>query len=562
MLEAWVDVGALSEVSSDAVPGFNERLISCLPTMVEHRCSVGERGGFFQRLERGTYPAHILEHVALELQSLAGTNVGFGKARALRDEGMYRVVCRFEDEAVGRAALHEARALLLAAYDGRPCDAAPAVARLRNLAAPAALHPATPPFFAAAKQRGLPAFFLTGEGLIQLGQGARQRRLKLRGLSTDRTSAVAEEMATDRALYRPLLRAAGVPVPYWSEVHSAGEAGEAAESIGLPVCVTPLDQDDDPAFFQPLHSASEIAAAFETAQSLSPHVAVEQSIEGRSFHLLVFDGQILACVDDAGRPLGVDSITPDIAEIAQTATAVIGLDLCEIHLRSQSLQAPGDAQTTAVIAVRARPDLAHYLPEDPESAQRFCHQFLDALSARTAPGRIPIVAVVGGAERRAVALATAEIFKRSGLCVGFASGERISVDGRELPGHWHGLFERTRALLINPHVEAMVVEFGRRDVLTEGLAFDRCSVAVVTGLDEAADLPLADWGFDDACENLLRAERCPAEVVVEGGVALLNASDPRVASMAEQATGRVAFYEGDPTPAIRDALRQRLGGPP
>src|SRR6202165_2396504 len=120
VLEAWVDLGSLKDSPSDELPGFNERLMSWLPTMIEHRCSVGERGGFFERLRRGTYQAHILEHVAIELQTLAGTNVGFGKARETSREGLYKVVIRYHEESVGRACLEAARNLCLAAVHGQP----------------------------------------------------------------------------------------------------------------------------------------------------------------------------------------------------------------------------------------------------------------------------------------------------------------------------------------------------------------------------------------------------------------------------------------------------------
>jgi cyanophycin synthetase len=92
VLEALVDLGEWKDTASDAVPGLSERLMAWLPTMVEHRCSIGERGGFFERLRRGTYPAHILEHVTIELQSLAGSDVGFGRARAAAEDGVYKVV--------------------------------------------------------------------------------------------------------------------------------------------------------------------------------------------------------------------------------------------------------------------------------------------------------------------------------------------------------------------------------------------------------------------------------------------------------------------------------------
>ena len=105
VIEAWIDLGELKDSPSNEIPGFNERLMSWLPTMIEHRCSIGERGGFFQRLRMGTYPAHIIEHITLELQTLAGTPVGFGKARETSEEGVYRIVFRYVEENLGRECL-------------------------------------------------------------------------------------------------------------------------------------------------------------------------------------------------------------------------------------------------------------------------------------------------------------------------------------------------------------------------------------------------------------------------------------------------------------------------
>src|SRR5687767_5710494 len=133
-LEVWVDLGERRDISSEMMPGFNERLMAWLPSMVEHRCSVGERGGFFERLRRGTYLAHILEHVTLELQSLAGTEVGFGRARETQTEGVYKVAIEYDEEELARAALQVGRELCLAAVGDLPFDVEAEVKKLRDLA--------------------------------------------------------------------------------------------------------------------------------------------------------------------------------------------------------------------------------------------------------------------------------------------------------------------------------------------------------------------------------------------------------------------------------------------
>jgi cyanophycin synthetase len=239
VLEVWVDLHDMMDTGSDEVPGFNDRLMAWLPSMIEHRCSEGVRGGFFERLRRGTYPAHILEHVTLELQSLAGTPAGFGKARVTSDERIYRVILRYEVEDVALAALDSARALLFAAYKGLPFDLDAELARLRDLVQKTRLDPGGRALVEAASERLIPARRLGREGLIVLGQGARQRRVS--ASATDQTSAVGESIASDRGLAYELLRNVGVPVPENRRVHSAEEAWDEAQDLGFPVVLKPRD---------------------------------------------------------------------------------------------------------------------------------------------------------------------------------------------------------------------------------------------------------------------------------------------------------------------------------
>jgi UDP-N-acetylmuramyl tripeptide synthase len=188
VLEAWVDLGPLKDSPSDELPGFNERLMAWLPSLIEHRCSVGRRGGFFERLRRGTWQAHILEHVALELQSLAGTPVGFGRTRETHEDGVYKVALEFEYEDLGRAALELGRDLCLAAVYDRPFDVEAAVAHLRELAQQLRPQPSEAALVQAAGERRIPIRRLentdpdrrnAGHATYLLGHGVRQQRLSL-----------------------------------------------------------------------------------------------------------------------------------------------------------------------------------------------------------------------------------------------------------------------------------------------------------------------------------------------------------------------------------------------
>jgi cyanophycin synthetase len=156
VLEAWVDLGALKDSPSDSMPGFNERLMGWLPSMIEHRCSVGERGGFFERLRRGTYLAHILEHVTLELQTLSGCEVGFGRARESLGEGYYKVAIEYEVEELARAAFVTGRELCMAAVEGRDFDVHAEVAKLRAIYQKHCLGPSTKSIVRAAMARDIP----------------------------------------------------------------------------------------------------------------------------------------------------------------------------------------------------------------------------------------------------------------------------------------------------------------------------------------------------------------------------------------------------------------------
>jgi cyanophycin synthetase len=183
VLEAWVDLGALKDSPSDELPGFNERLMVWLPSLIEHRCSVGRRGGFFERLRRGTWQAHILEHVALELQSLSGTPVGFGRTRETHEDGVYKVALEFEYAEVGRAAFEAARDLCLAAVYDRPFEVEGALSRLRGLAQRHRPQPAETALVQACRQRRIPVCRVADSDVFLLGQGVRQKRVSLPDLS-------------------------------------------------------------------------------------------------------------------------------------------------------------------------------------------------------------------------------------------------------------------------------------------------------------------------------------------------------------------------------------------
>ena len=153
VIEAWVDIGELEDYPSNTLPGFYDRLVAFLPGLIEHECSPGVRGGFLQRLQEGTWAAHILEHVTLELQNLAGMRTGFGKARSTSQKGIYKVAFRTRQEDVGKAALMAGRDLVMAAINNTPFDLPKLVAGLSEMVDDLCLGPSTSHIVDAATSR-------------------------------------------------------------------------------------------------------------------------------------------------------------------------------------------------------------------------------------------------------------------------------------------------------------------------------------------------------------------------------------------------------------------------
>ncbi|MEO6270120.1 MAG: cyanophycin synthetase [Lautropia sp.] len=301
VLEALVDIGKLEDYPSDKLPGFVDRLCEWLPSLVEHRCSYGERGGFVRRLQEGTWPAHIMEHVTLELQNLAGLPGGFGKAREIPTRGVYKVIVRAWQEDVTRAALTAGRDLVMAAINDTAFDVARSIKSLRELTDDLLLGPSTACIVDAADDRDIPCMRLNTGNLVQLGYGARLRRIWT--AETDRTSAIAEGISRDKDLTKQLLQSCGVPVPEGRLVHSIEDAWDAAEDIGLPVVVKPYDGNHGRGVFTNVTSREELEKAYAVAEDEGSGVMVERFVRGNEHRLLVVGGRMVAAA--RGEPASV-----------------------------------------------------------------------------------------------------------------------------------------------------------------------------------------------------------------------------------------------------------------
>jgi cyanophycin synthetase len=291
-----VDLGPLEEWPSNKIPGFNRRLLRLLPSLDDHACSLGRRGGFVARLQDGTWLGHVAEHVALELQSIAGTEAHIGKTRSAGAIGRYNVIYQYREEEVGLAAGRMAVALVnnLVAPTEVAFDFSAELEALIRLAERQAFGPSTQALLDEAASRDIPWIRLDRYSLVQLGQGLHQQRI--RATVTSHTPAIAVDIASNKKLTNQLLSSAGLPVPRSEVVDGEDAAVAAAKALGFPVVVKPLDGNHGRGVGIDLRSEADVRRAFPLAlaESRSGDIVVESFVRGNDYRVLVVDGRLTA----------------------------------------------------------------------------------------------------------------------------------------------------------------------------------------------------------------------------------------------------------------------------
>ena len=297
-----IDLEELEEYPTVKLPGFAQGLLALIPTLAEHTCSYDEPGGFVRRMteDEGTWMGHVLEHVTIELQVLVGTPVSFGKTRGANlPRGQYHVIFSYQEEAVGLAALDLAlrtiRHLLPAEradHDPAPLDFPAELGALRQLVERSALGPSTAALVRAAEERDIPWMRLNDGALIQLGDGCHQQRIE--AALTSGTPLTAVELAGDKSMTQRLLADLAIPVPRQEVVTSLDAALEAAERLGYPVVVKPLDGNQGRGVSTGLTVPDQVRSAWGRAVEISRQVIVETHQAGCDYRILVVGGKVVA----------------------------------------------------------------------------------------------------------------------------------------------------------------------------------------------------------------------------------------------------------------------------
>jgi len=290
-----VDLGVLEHFPTNTIPGFTEALLEMLPGVGQHTCGTGRVGGFADRLREGTWVGHVAEHIALQLQREAGTEVGRGKTRGTGEPGRYNVVYSYAEESVGVAAgklaVRLVNHLVTAEED---FDFGAELEALILLAERAAFGPSTQAVLDEAALRDIPAIRLNDQSLVQLGHGIYQQRI--RATMTSVTGALGVDIASDKKLTNKLLAATGVPVPRSEVVRTEDAAVAAARRIGFPVALKPLDGNHGRGVMLNLGDDDSVRAGYRVARSQSRggSVVVETYLTGNDYRCLVIDGVLRA----------------------------------------------------------------------------------------------------------------------------------------------------------------------------------------------------------------------------------------------------------------------------
>ncbi len=608
VIEAWIQFDGFQALPAPKVLAAYERLIKAVPALIQPGPGIEATKDTPSVLAAGIWPPHLLEHLTLVLQQLAGMPGGFGQTRATSQPGLYKVVVRAWHENVTRQALAFARTLILNALEDQALEVKPMVDTLHDLRQRFCLGPSTACIVDAADDRDIPAIRLSSGNLLQLGYGVNQRRIWT--AETDNTGAIAETISRDKDLTKSLLRACGVPVPVGRAVANVEDAWEAAVDLGLPVVVKPSDGNHGRGVFTNLSTKEEIERAYAVAIEEGSGVLVEQFIRGDEHRLLVVGGKLIAAAKgqdatvtgdgissirelidtqlnadprrgheedqplnyvrldsavmleikrqgfgpDDVPPIGktitiqrngnvafdcTEQVHPEVAAVACTAARIVGLDIAGIDLVAQDISKPLAAQQGAIVEVNAGPGLLMHLKPAQGKARQVGRDIVGYTFPPGDMARIPVTGITGTSGKTLTGKLLFKLLSLHGWKTGLACSEGLFVDHRRLHSGNCADHANGRRVLLNREVQAVIIENGCKQILTEGLAYERCEVGIITNVDWTQDL--AAYEILDE-QDLINIYRTQMDVVLPHGMAVLNAEDARVMALADYCDGKVTLF--------------------
>lgn len=285
LIQMKIDLEEMEALPSNKIPGFKDRLQEALPGLYDHRCSELVPGGFLSRVEEGTWMGHIIEHVALELQTVAGMDMGFGRTRTTGKHGEYFVVFDYMEEEAGVYAAESAFKLVYALAKNEIYDFTGDIQRMREIREDTRLGPSTGSIVEEAVRRGIPYIRLNKQSLVQLGYGLNQKRVRATIAST--TSSIAVDIAGDKEETKNLLSAAEIPVPKGVIIYEDETVESAIRSVGFPMVIKPINGNHGKGATTNITTKEQAEKALEAARKFGRHAICEKYITGFDFRVLV-----------------------------------------------------------------------------------------------------------------------------------------------------------------------------------------------------------------------------------------------------------------------------------
>ena len=292
LIQMRLDLEEMEQFPTNKIDGFKERIEAMFPSMIEHRCSEGCRGGFFSRVERGTWMGHVIEHIALEIQSLAGMETGFGRTRETKTLGIYNVVFSYTEENVGLFAAESSVAIAEALIAGTEYDLNADLQKMREIRERVRLGPSTGSIVEEAVSRDIPWIRLGTNSLVQLGYGVNQMRFQ--ATITCKTSSIAVDIACNKEQTKKMLDMASIPVANGSICTDQEGLAETIKKIGYPIVLKPLDGNHGKGASINVTNWEDAVSGLSFAQAYGKRVIVEKFITGFDFRILVIDNKLVA----------------------------------------------------------------------------------------------------------------------------------------------------------------------------------------------------------------------------------------------------------------------------
>lgn len=292
LIQMRLDLEEMEEFPTNKIEGFRERIEQLIPSLITHRCSEGYEGGFFHRIEMGTWMGHVIEHIALEIQTLAGMNTGFGRTRETKTPGVYNVVFNYIEENAGVYAAEQSVKIAQCLIDNEEYDINACILRLKEIRENERLGPSTGSIVDEAVARNIPWIRLGKNSLVQLGYGINQQRFQ--ATITGKTSSIAVDIACNKELTKKMLDDAAIPVPNGGLVVDEEDLKNVISKIGYPIVLKPLDGNHGRGQSINVNDWEVALEGLKHAQVVSRKVIVEKFVTGYDFRVLVINHKLVA----------------------------------------------------------------------------------------------------------------------------------------------------------------------------------------------------------------------------------------------------------------------------